>query len=44
METYTLTPKFAMLRNGEEKSVDREKRMGQWWTSLESTRYKKKFF
>jgi hypothetical protein len=25
--------------NGEEKSVDREKRTGQWWTSLESKKY-----
>jgi hypothetical protein len=36
METYSLTPKFAIFCNGEEKSVDREKRTGQWETSLES--------
>ncbi|MBP0013147.1 MAG: hypothetical protein J7540_21035 [Roseofilum sp. SID2] len=30
METESLTSKIAFIRNGAEKSVDREKRMGQW--------------
>jgi hypothetical protein len=33
------TTNFAISRNGEEKSVDREKRMGQWKTSLKSKQH-----